>query len=575
MALALARLLLASCAAGACGLLVAPVQRPFATSAWLQLRMQAGPGNDEGAACPARRAALLRSIVLGQAFAAAVRPESASAALAEPPLLPNGVVFEPGGAVLAAQRAAADEEARRPQAVTAVRPLEGGDVAAMLQLTSLQGWGNTQDDLRLLLAMKGSRAFGIFSSSGQLVSMCAVTHLPPEKAWLSYVITRKDFRRRGLARQTCTAALQWLDAAHPGSEIGLYGEPTKAAPLYRELNFTDRGTTRFWSGAYSADAILSADASSSPARNGKRLVNSKVRSITVGRSTALTVGRGSLLLPALLASDESVLGASRTQALRVWQKEAPFLSWIVPDVDRRKVSKIFDMFCDRGSKRIKFEGLRDLNEKTVGILVEEAEFRSFCKRVGVDPAQGFGEDGLFEIYAQPGNDVDFDFRVLFGGDEKGGAVGTGCPRLPGGKAPWCACSENQPGDAQGLCWSAGKDGKDGPRVKGHIMGRPTLSGFQLGPLAAVDSESATALLLAALRGAAVDHKLKDRKGDVQIELLEVEGASSDARVGRQVLESLGFKAGGASTFMVRASGGESMFYPRAGALTLASSFEYA
>ena len=537
------------------------------TRAWLQMT---GPANDDSAACPARRAALLRSILLGQAFAAAVRPEGASAV--EPPPLPNGVVFEPGGAVLAAQRAAADEEARRPQAVSAVRPLEGGDVAAMFQLTSLQGWGNTQDDLQLLLSMPASRAFGIFSSSGQLVSMCAVTHLPPEKAWLSYVITRKDFRRRGLARQTCTAALQWLDTAHPGSEIGLYGEPTKAAPLYRELGFTDRGATRLWSGAYSADAILAADASSTPARNGKRLVNSKVRAITVGRSTALTVGRGSLLLPSLLASDESALGSSRAQALRVWQKETPFLSWIVPDVDRKKVSKIFGMFCDRGSKRITYQGLRDLNEKTVGILVEEAEFNSFCKRVGVDPAQGLGEDALFEIYAQPGNNVDNDYRVLFGGEEKGGAVGTDCPRVPGGKAPWCACRDKQPGNAQGLCWSGDKDG---PPVKGYIMGRPTLSGFQLGPLVAVDSESATALLLAALRGAAVEHKLKERNGDIQIELLEVEGKSSDAGVGRQVLESLGFKAGGTSCFMVRASGDESLFYPRAGALTLASSFEYA
>lgn len=116
--------------------------------------------------------------------------------------------------------------------------------------------------------------------------------------------------------QTCTAALVWLDDTYPSCAIGLYGEPTKAAPLYLDLGFNDVGKTRFWRGSYNADAILSADTASARGTNGKRAVNSRVRAITVGQSTALTVGKGSVLLPGVLASDEGVLGSSRTQALQ-------------------------------------------------------------------------------------------------------------------------------------------------------------------------------------------------------------------------------------------------------------------
>jgi GNAT superfamily N-acetyltransferase len=209
--------------------------------------------------------------------------------------------------VLAAQREAAEAEAEKSQAVGDVRSLGSADIEAMLQLTAAQGWDNTKEDLKLLIAMKGSRAFGIRSSSGQLVSMCAITHLPAQSvegtgaAWLSYVITRKDFRRRGLARKVCIEALNWLDVRHPSCSIGLYGEPTKGAPLYSSLGFHDVGKTRFWSGSYSANAILAADTSSTPATNGKRAVNSRVRAITVGASTALAVGTGSALLPGFVS----------------------------------------------------------------------------------------------------------------------------------------------------------------------------------------------------------------------------------------------------------------------------------
>ena len=306
-------------------------------------------GHGNAPAEPSRRCAILRAL------------------LSVPALTGVGAraAIEPGDPVRDSQPHAATSEEREPYATSDVRPLTASNADAMFQLTSLQGWDNTLEDLELLLAMQGSGAFGVFSSSGELVSMSAVTHFPamnggPGAAWLSYVITRKDFRRRGLARKTCNAAIKWLDDSYPSCSIGLYGEPTKAAPLYLELGFADKGKGRFWRGSYGADLVLAQDSSAKPVGKGKRAVNSKVRAISVGTATALTIRKGSALLSSVLASDSSLLGSSRAQALESWNKQSAFLCWGVPNIDRSRVSKIFALFCDKESGRLQYEGLRDL-----------------------------------------------------------------------------------------------------------------------------------------------------------------------------------------------------------------------
>ena len=142
----------------------------------------------------------------------------------------------------------------------------------MLALTLAVGWSNTLADLQLLL--RCGRCFGIFSSE-RLVSMASITPFQddgispgrgsPNTAWLSYVVTLPAFRRRGLARRACVAALDWLDAAHPGAAVGLYAEPVAGAPLYRMLGFTDAGEAVLWQASLAPDDILRADSRPPPA----------------------------------------------------------------------------------------------------------------------------------------------------------------------------------------------------------------------------------------------------------------------------------------------------------------------
>ena len=120
------------------------------------------------------------------------------------------------------------------------------------------------------------------------------------------------------------------------------------------------------------------------------------------------------------------------------------------------------------------------NRKTVGLEVERREYDGFCRRIGVSPEDGLSEDALFELYAQPGNDVNTDFRALFPKD---------------------------------LPIDGGERAVGGSSWKGWCFGRRTKMGdgdpcFFLGPLVAADTDTATALVVAALRGAAVETKLR-------------------------------------------------------------------
>jgi hypothetical protein len=44
-------------------------------------------------------------------------------------------------------------------------------------------------------------------------------------------------------------------------------------------------------------------------------------------------------------------------------------------------------------------------------------YADVCRRIGASPDVGFSEDALFELYAQPGNDVRADYFRLFGAGE--------------------------------------------------------------------------------------------------------------------------------------------------------------
>lgn len=117
------------------------------------------------------------------------------------------------------------------------------DIAQAMELSQEAGWNQLPADWRLFIVH--GRVFGVFDGP-LLVATAAIIPYGDDFAWISMVLTRKAWRRRGLGvklLKTCIAEIEaqgrtaFLDATPEGE------------PLYRSLGFGPvEGFTR-WQGA--------------------------------------------------------------------------------------------------------------------------------------------------------------------------------------------------------------------------------------------------------------------------------------------------------------------------------------
>jgi len=415
-----------------------------------------------------------------------------------------------------------------PLAGEEIRPLTKEDVPAFLSLTKAVDWADTKFDLELLTSSPDRYAVGAFVG-GELLSTTVVVFMPesqvPEAGgkglgWLSFVATRPDMRRKGLARRCCAAALAWLDDNHPKSPLGLYGEKVKAAPLYRDLGFMDVGKTFHWTTSVSPMSLLRSDMSIQKTADGMYEVPNKVDRISLGSTTAIRL-KGKELMDSVLKADNEAFGADRSDAFKAWAKRYGDLCWVVREVDQKKVKFVFDKYAtaQKGvGKLVQFEGFGQLQKDTGSAEPTRKLWDDFCVRSGADPSTGLPLEALQTLYSLPGNNVEVDYAKV-----TGGAVPT--------------------------------DTDQG--IRGYILGRDQLGdkGYFLGPIFAKDQECATTLLLAAVRGGSARHLAANKPGLARFDLMVVEGGTGDgvktAKPKSDVLEVLGFKQDYGSTFMVR------------------------
>ncbi|KAA8499265.1 hypothetical protein FVE85_6850 [Porphyridium purpureum] len=111
------------------------------------------------------------------------------------------------------------------------------DVRSLWALTQRVGWKNSESSVATLLHCKDRITVGIFDhSSGELVSSATCVLLGRTAAWLSYVMTHPNYRRRGYARRACERVIALADAKWNSPAIGLYGG-AMAVDLYKSMGF--------------------------------------------------------------------------------------------------------------------------------------------------------------------------------------------------------------------------------------------------------------------------------------------------------------------------------------------------
>jgi GNAT superfamily N-acetyltransferase len=134
-----------------------------------------------------------------------------------------------------------------------VRLLNAGDVAAALELSAGAGWNQTGEDWGRILALEPRGCFGI-DADGILAASTTLLTFGEELAWVGMVLTRREYQRRGYARQLVCAA---LDEARARRVRCVKLDATdQGRPLYRSLGFADEQPIERWRGEWRAGSAV-------------------------------------------------------------------------------------------------------------------------------------------------------------------------------------------------------------------------------------------------------------------------------------------------------------------------------
>ncbi len=127
------------------------------------------------------------------------------------------------------------------RAIWPVRPLGPGDLALARELSTAADWNQVDADWRVFLEL--GHLLGIDVPGHGLVATAATLPLGTEYGWISMMVVRADFRRRGLGRQLLGQCI--LDLAAQGLVPGLDATPA-GRELYQRHDFRDTWALTRW-----------------------------------------------------------------------------------------------------------------------------------------------------------------------------------------------------------------------------------------------------------------------------------------------------------------------------------------
>ena len=134
-----------------------------------------------------------------------------------------------------------------------MRLLNLSDIPAAVQLSEEASWNQTGEDWRMLidLAPEGCLAMEV---DGELAATTTLLCYGRRLAWIGMVLTKLQYRGRGLARRLMTQALAQADQM--GIETVKLDATDQGKLLYEKLGFRSEQAVERWSRPGSVDAPL-------------------------------------------------------------------------------------------------------------------------------------------------------------------------------------------------------------------------------------------------------------------------------------------------------------------------------
>jgi GNAT superfamily N-acetyltransferase len=125
-----------------------------------------------------------------------------------------------------------------------LRLLRRSDVPAAFQLSAQAGWNQTEEDWCTLLDLAPTTCFGI-EIGGDLTSTTTLICYGRTLGWIGMVLTKAEFRRRGLARKLLDHTLSVAD--NMGIETLKLDATDQGQPLYWQCGFRGEHPIERWS----------------------------------------------------------------------------------------------------------------------------------------------------------------------------------------------------------------------------------------------------------------------------------------------------------------------------------------
>jgi len=124
-----------------------------------------------------------------------------------------------------------------------LRLLRPDDLPGAMELSRLAGWNQTIDDWHMLLRLEPQGCF-VIELDNLIVATTTLLCYGTTLAWIGMVLTRPEYRRRGLARRLMEKALECASARKIGS-VKL-DATADGQPLYEKLGFKTEQIIQRW-----------------------------------------------------------------------------------------------------------------------------------------------------------------------------------------------------------------------------------------------------------------------------------------------------------------------------------------
>lgn len=131
-----------------------------------------------------------------------------------------------------------------------LRRLSASDIPAAVELSAQAGWNQTGEDWRMLIELAPESCLAM-EVGGELAATTTLLCYGRRLAWIGMVLTKLQYRGRGLARHLLTEALARADQI--GIETVKLDATDQGAPLYEKLGFRSEQAVERWSRPGSVD----------------------------------------------------------------------------------------------------------------------------------------------------------------------------------------------------------------------------------------------------------------------------------------------------------------------------------